>query len=138
MNYLKKTFSVAVGSKEYRDGWDAVFGGEPLSAESQVALDAGIESAKTEPLQDLGSFAQFAVEMETQDLSQQLRRTQLADFCAKLAVLPGVHNVSRNDKLDWVTVYVLDYNKYADSIYEAADPQPYPEIKVYVSDVMPT
>ena len=26
MKYLQGKFSVAVGSKEYRDGWDAIFG----------------------------------------------------------------------------------------------------------------
>jgi len=56
VKYLQGRFSVAVGGKEYRDGWEAIFGKkeEPLSKEADAALQRGLADARagriSEPL----------------------------------------------------------------------------------------
>jgi hypothetical protein len=40
MQYLEKTFNVAVGSKPYRDNWDAIFGKKDKAAEAEAQPEA--------------------------------------------------------------------------------------------------
>jgi DnaJ-class molecular chaperone len=44
--YLGGSFSVAVGSKDYRDGWDRIFGKKETSAECENCRGTGVEESE--------------------------------------------------------------------------------------------
>lgn len=67
MKYLKESFSVAVGSKEYRDNWDAVFGKKcpecgGVGVHKQIPLEEGSLSSGPCPRTEGGRFDKMKVE----------------------------------------------------------------------------
>ncbi len=63
MKYLKKTFNVHVGSKEYRDGWDAIFERLPVDPSpvmSASEMEYGVAVAK----RITDEAAEYRAEME--------------------------------------------------------------------------